>query len=100
MNTTLLGLSFDTSKFHKGIQLVLSYGMYELSVICHEGSYGGPEGLFEIMVTETINGEGVVLPGITNEGDTVRGWLTLEEVANICKKMTTITGNDPVKVAI
>ena len=100
MNTSLLGLSFDNSKFHKGIQLDLNFGMYELSVICHEGSYGGPQGLFEIMVTETINNEGVFLPGITEEGDSVRGWLTLDEVANICTKLTVITGNEPVKVPL
>ena len=46
------------------------------------------------------SGQGIELPGITEPGDTVRGWLTLEEVANICKKMTSITGKDPVKVAI
>ena len=100
MNTSLLGLSFDNSKFHKGIQLVLNFGMYEISVVCHEGSYGGPQGLFEIMVTETINHNGVSLPGITEEGDSVKGWLTLDDVSVICKKLVTITGNDPVKVPI
>ena len=99
MNKTLLGLSFDTSKYHRGIQLVLDYKKYELSVIQHEGSYGGPQGLFEIMVSDK-SGHGVELPGITAEGDTVKGFLTLEEVGGICKKLSTITGNDPVKVAI
>ena len=42
----------------------------------------------------------VELPGITEPGDTVKGFLTLEEVGGICKKLTTITGNDPVKVTI
>ena len=46
------------------------------------------------------SGHGVELPGITAEGDTVKGFLTLEDVSGICKKMTVITGNDPVKVAI
>jgi hypothetical protein len=98
MNQTLLGLSFDTSKYHKGIQLVLDFKKYELSVVQHEGSYGGPQGLYEIMVS--VAGRGVELPGITAEGDTVKGFLTLEEVSGICKKLSTITGNDPVKVAI
>lgn len=99
MNQTLLGLSFDTSKYHKGIQLVLDFGYYELSIVCHEGSYGGPQGLFEIMVSDK-SGHGIELPGITEEGDTVKGFLTLEDVSAICKKMTTITGNEPVKVSI
>jgi hypothetical protein len=98
MNATLLGLQFDTSKYHKGIQLVLDFKDYELSVVQHDGSYGGTQGLFEIMVSDE-NG-GVELPGITEPGDTVKGWLTLEDVSSICKKMTSITGNDPVKVAI
>tara|TARA_B100001057_G_scaffold317336_2_gene317519 strand:+ start:217 stop:513 length:297 start_codon:yes stop_codon:yes gene_type:complete len=98
MNQTLLGLSFDTSKYHKGIQLVLDFEKYELSVVQHEGSYGGPQGLYEIMVS--VAGRGVELPGITEPGDTVKGFLTLEDVSGICKKMTAITGNDPVKVNI
>lgn len=96
MNQTLLGLSFDTSKYHKGIQLVLDFERYNLSIIQHEGSYGGKKGLFEIMVSDASGG--VELPGITAEGDSVKGFLTLEEVGGICKKLTTITGNDPVKV--
>ena len=43
----LLGLQFDTSKYHKGIQLVLDFKKYELSVVQHDGSYGGTQGLFE-----------------------------------------------------
>jgi len=98
MNTTLLGLQFDTSKYHKGIQLVLDFKKYELSVVKHDGSYGGTQGLFEIMVRDASGG--VELPGITEPGDTVKGWLTLEDVSVICKKLISITGVEPVKVAI
>ena len=98
MNATLLGLQFDTSKYHKGIQLILDFKKYELSVVKHDGSYGGTQGLFEIMVSDA-NG-GVELPGITEPGDTVKGWLTLEDVSVICKKLISITGVEPVKVAI
>lgn len=98
MNATLLGLQFDTSKYHKGIQLVLDFKKYELSVVKHDGSYGGTQGLFEIMVSDAAGG--VELPGITEPGDTVKGWLTLEDVSVICKKLISITGVEPVKVAI
>jgi len=98
MNSTLLGLQFDTSKYHKGIQLVLDFKKYELSVVKHDGSYGGTQGLFEIMVSDASGG--VELPGITEPGDTVKGWLTLEDVSVICKKLMSITGVEPVKVAI
>ena len=98
MNSTLLGLQFDTSKYHKGIQLVLDFKKYELSVVKHDGSYGGTQGLFEIMVRDASGG--VELPGITEPGDTVKGWLTLEDVSVICKKLISITGVEPVKVAI
>jgi len=98
MNQSLLGLQFEQSKYHKGIQLVLDFKNYELSVVQHDGSYGGTKGLFEIMVSDSTGG--VELPGITEPGDTVKGFLTLEEVSIICKKLTSITGYDPVKVAI
>ena len=98
MNESLLGLQFDTSKYHKGIQLVLDFEKYNLSIVQHDGSYGGTQGLFEIMVSDASGG--IELPGITEPGDTVKGFLTLEEVSSICKKLTTITGNDPVKVNI
>jgi|TARA_R110002167_G_scaffold56403_1_gene160011 hypothetical protein len=98
MNQSLLGLQFEQSKYHKGIQLVLDFKKYELSVVQHDGSYGGTKGLFEIMVSDSTGG--VELPGITEPGDTVKGFLTLEEVSIICKKLTSITGYNPVKVAI
>ena len=98
MNQSLLGLQFEQSKYHKGIQLVLDFKKYELSVVQHDGSYGGTKGLFEIMVSDSTGG--VELPGITEPGDTVKGFLTLEEVSIICQKLTSITGYDPVKVAI
>ena len=98
MNSTLLGLQFDTNPYLKGIQLVLDFKKYELSIVQHAGSYGGNKGLYEIMVSDSTGG--VELPGITEPGDTVKGWLTLEDVSVICKKLMSITGNKPVKVAI
>ena len=44
MNESLLGLQFDNSKYHKGIQLVLDFKKYELSIVQHDGRYGGTKG--------------------------------------------------------
>jgi hypothetical protein len=94
---TLLGLSFEPNKFNGGVQLVLEYGDYELSIVQHDGSHGGKQGLYEIGVFNSRGG--VELPGITEPGDTVKGFLTLSDVAIICKKMQTFTGKEPVKVS-
>ena len=52
-----------------------------LSIVRHESSYGGTRGLFEIMLIR--NGEPYSLPPITEEGDTIKGFLTKEKVEEI-----------------
>ena len=54
---------------------------YGLSIVRHENSYGGTRGLFEIMLIR--NGEPYSLPPITNEDDTVNGFLTRSKVEEI-----------------
>jgi hypothetical protein len=54
---------------------------YGLSIVRHEASYGGTRGLFEIMLTR--NGEPYSLPPITNEEDTVNGFLTQSKVEEL-----------------
>jgi hypothetical protein len=54
---------------------------YGLSIVKHKSSYGGTKGLFEIMLTR--NGNPYSLPPITEDGDTVKGFLTKEEVDSI-----------------
>mgnify|MGYP000105805220 CR=1 FL=1 len=81
----------------KGVQAVLKFGDdYELSIVSNAVSYGGSQGLYEIMAI--YKGEQKELPGITNEGDTVKGWLTEKDVDTIIKKMHTITGEIPVQI--
>lgn len=92
---TMLGLSFEP--FLDGVQLVLDFDQYELSIVQHSGSYGGNNGLYEIAVFQ--NNMQVELPGITRKGDTVQGYLALSEVAAIVKKMHTITKTEPKKVS-
>ena len=58
---------------------------YSTSVIKNNVSYGGKQGLYEIGVFyEEIL---VEVPGVTEEGDTVRGWLEFEEVIDLLKKI-------------
>lgn len=80
----------------KGIQVLLDYGKYQLSIVHNEVSYGNKQGLFEIAVFDDVNQ--VELPGITNEGDTIKGFLTLPDVDTIIKKMYVITGQEPVQI--
>ena len=81
----------------KGVQAVLQFGDdYELSIVSNDCSYGGSKGLYEIMVIK--NGEQAELPGVTQEGDTVKGFLSEGEVDGILKKMYLITGKQPVQI--
>ena len=77
----------------KGVQAVLQFDNYELSIINNEASYGNKQGLFEIAVFK--DGEQCELPGVTNPGDTVKGWLTSSEVDAIISKMYFLTGTTP-----
>ena len=51
---------------------------FSTSVICHESSYGGQVGLYELMLE--YRGLPTSADDITAPGDTVWGWLTKEEV--------------------
>jgi hypothetical protein len=77
----------------KGVQAILEFSNYDLSIVKNEASYGNKQGLFEIAVFK--DGEQKEMPGITNEGDTVKGWLTEDEVDAIIKKMYLLTGTTP-----
>ena len=71
--------------FPYGINAILPFGKYELSIIQNECSYGSDKGLYEIGV---FNGDDMVeLPGITYENDSVRGHLDEAGVEEIIEKM-------------
>lgn len=74
-------------------QCMLSFGDYELSIISGDGAYGTKNAPFEIAVFK--NGDMVEMPGITDEDDTVKGYLTESDVGAIIKKMYLITGKSP-----
>ena len=80
----------------KGVQAILNFGEYELSIVQNESSYGNKQGLYEIAVFK--DGDQHELPGITAEGDTVKGYLTEEDVNMILKKMYLFTGNTPQQI--
>ena len=80
-----------------GTQVMLKFGnQYELSIVSHQFSYGGKKGLYEIGVFKDNNM--VELPGITEEGDTVKGFLTEKDVDSIIKKMYTVTMEIPEQI--
>ena len=80
----------------KGIQAILDFGKYELSIIQNECSYGNKQGLYEIAVFK--DNEQCELPGVTEPGDTVKGFLTENDVDVILKKMYLITGREPQQI--
>ena len=83
-------IKFEETKMPKGIQSIINFGQYDLSIIKSDFSYGGKQGLYEIAVFE--GNEQVELPGITEDGDTVKGFLTEDNVMGIIAKMHSITG--------
>lgn len=79
----------------KGVQAILDFGQYELSIVQNEVSYGNKQGLYEIAVFK--DDEQCELPGITNPGDTVKGFLTEADVDAIIYKLYTVTGTKAVQ---
>lgn len=80
-----------------GYQAVLSFGdKYQLSIISGEGAYGYRERPYEIGLFK--EGNMIAFPGITDEDEPIRGYLTKEEVSLIIKKMYLLTGKTPSQV--
>ena len=63
---------------------------YSLSIVSHKGSYGGNRGLFEIMLLR--NGQPYSFPPITEEEDTIKGFLTKEQVEEIIQTTSELPG--------
>jgi hypothetical protein len=79
-------IKFDKLRdFPYGLNAILPFGEYELSIIQNDMSYGSKEGLYEIGVFK--NDDMVELPGITYENDSVRGHLDEAGVEEIIEKM-------------
>ena len=89
-------IKFSETQLPNGIQAILAFGDYELSIVKSDFSYGGAKGLYEIAVFK--GNQQVNMPGITEEHDTVKGWLSESEVEGIIKKMHLVSGADPEEV--
>lgn len=86
-------IKFESTDVPNGVQALMQFGEYELSIVKSDFSYGGKQGLYEIGVFK--GNEMVSLPGITEEHDTVKGFLSEDNVVGIIKKMSTISGVFP-----
>jgi len=79
-------MQFADLKFeplYDGVQAMVPIADHQLSIVKHKMSYGGKMGLYEIVVFGP-DGEQKELDGITQPGDTVKGFLTQDDL------MTTI----------
>lgn len=88
-------LIFKQTNYPKGIQSIVKFGEYSLSIVRNEMSYGNRSNLYEIGVLK--GNDQVVLAGITDDHDSVKGWLTEEEVSGILLKMHTLTSKQGVQ---
>lgn len=83
----------------RGNQITLDYGKYHLSII--DDGYGREQGLYEIAVYEARDGTAlgqIELTGITEDGDTVKGFLSEADVTGIINKMYWITQEIPEQI--
>ena len=80
MSTQFIYKPTETKHLFSGVQhrFVFPNG-YGASVICHDGSYGGKEGLWEIAVIDLSTDEIIDAPP---GRDNVLGYLTVDEVNN------------------
>jgi len=58
-----------------------------VSIVMHTGSYGGPNGLYEMMITDSLNNEplGGIVEGVQDDG--VIGFLKAHDVEKILTKL-------------
>lgn len=80
-----------------GKQIVLGFGdEYRLSIITGGSAYGNTEFPYEIAVFK--NGEFHRMPGVIDEDDDVRGYMTETEVNGVIAKLYTVTQKIPEQI--
>ena len=93
----LENLNMVKTKVPNGVQALIKFGPhYELSIVKSDFSYGGSQGLYEIAVY--VDNQMTELPGITQQGDTVKGYLKEDNVNDIIHAMTQLTKRDPKQI--
>jgi len=93
----LENLKMVETKNPNGVQAKVQFGPhYELSIVKSDFSYGGSQGLYEIAVF--LDQQMHELPGITQPGDTVKGFLTEDDVNDILSSMTQLTKREPQQI--
>ena len=73
-----------------GVQAWVTVGHYKVSIVRSKMSYGGTRGLYEMGFFDPETNDMVEVPGISEPGDTVVGFLTetmVEEVLESLKLM-------------
>jgi len=86
------------SNYQDGVAARVNFGHINLSIVRHSGSYGGKDGLYEIGVFDESNEKMIELSGITAPGDTVKGFLTENDVNDVLDQITTRTGTNPIDI--
>ena len=81
-------LKFLKTNMPKGVQAMVNFGNYDLSIVKNSVSYGNKQGLYEIAVSK--DDEQTEL-GITEPGDTVKGYSNEEAIDGILLKMVFVT---------
>lgn len=66
--------------YSTGIQALVNFDNgIEVSIVMHNGSYGGTKGLYEMLISDKAgNGLGGILPGVQEDG--IIGYLTPDKV--------------------
>ena len=81
-------IKFKSTDHNNGIQALLDFGKYQMSIVQHDYSYGGSKGLYEIGMFE---GKTMVeVPGVTEEGDTVKGFMSEDVIEEAIKMMESL----------
>jgi hypothetical protein len=82
-----MGITAECRSFLDGYALKARFANgYGASIVSHFGSYGGPEGYWELAVIQ-YDGETFELVYDTPITDDVCGWLEPEEVLDLCKQI-------------
>jgi len=79
--------------FMSGIQKLYKFdNNYGASVVCHDGSYGGQQGLWEIAILWFFDKDSYSITYDTPITDDVIGWLEWEEVEEYLEKIKKLKG--------